>query len=110
MHGACQTGLALSHNHTCIQALYHIYEHSLGALQLAGMGGNLNEHFNQKCCYDVRQTAGFPPLLPQELIVCFEVKVHNSITKAPSGAFTLGLHWCCNIVALLSVLYSEALG
>lgn len=60
MHGACQTGLALSHNHTCIQALYHIYEHSLGALQLAGMGGNLNEHFNQNCCYDCASDGWFP--------------------------------------------------
>lgn len=28
MHGACQTGPALSHHHTLIQALYHIHERS----------------------------------------------------------------------------------
>lgn len=58
-----------------------------------------------------RQTAVSPLLLlPQELIVSFEVKVYNSVSKLPSGVFSLGLHWCCNIAALLSVLYSEALG
>ena len=98
MRGACQAGPALSHNHTCTRACVIVSTYMTRSLQ---MGGNLNVHFNPKGCHDCACViAG----------VCLEVKVCNSVTKPPSGVFSLGLHWCFNNAAPLSVLYSEALG
>lgn len=58
----------------------------------------------------VRQMAGSLLLLSWELIVCFKVKVRYSVAEPPAGVFNSDLHWCCNIVVLLCVLYGEIPG
>lgn len=87
------------HYHTITHAIKHVSlcSHTwtlAGGLQLAGMGGNLNMHFNQKCC------SGFPAAVVTGTNSL--VKVRNIVTEPPLGVFNFGLHWflqhCSTIV------------
>lgn len=110
MHGACQTGPALSHHHTLIQALYHIHERSPELYSWLAWVKISVHALIRSAVMTVRLTADSRcSRCRGEPMVCFEAKVRNSVTEPPSGVFTLGLHWCRNIVVLLSVLYSKAL-
>lgn len=110
MRGACQTGPALSHHHTLIQALYHIHERPLELYSWLAWVEIEIHALIRSAVMTVRRIAGSPfSCCHGGLMVCFEAKVRNTVTNPPSGVFTVGLHWCCNIVMLLSVLYSKAL-
>lgn len=107
MHGACQAGLVLSHHHTSILAFCHIHEHSLELYSwLTWVEIKIYTKI-RSAVMTVHLKAGFP-LLCHRNIGYFKAKKHKPITELPLGVFPLDLHWCCNIVALLSVLYRKA--
>lgn len=110
MHGACETGRALSNNHTCIQPCVIVFTHMIAHRSSVAWVEIEMRTLITSAIMTVHQTAVSLLRLSRELIVCFKVKVCNSVTEPPSGVLE-GLQWCRNIAALLSVLYySEALG
>lgn len=78
MHGACQTGPALSHHHTFIQALYHIHERPLEQQsRLAWL--QIKIHTRNMRRVSVAAGAGGRP------------RGQRAPSEPPSGAFASGL-------------------